>query len=108
MAYDYAERYALRKEIKEMAESHRQEMEGLRQTLEVMRMTMLDQTKTIAELTSQLSNARASEKMNRGKRFAPSTEQRVLLNNRRTDSKAVYFQRFVLMQTSYKLKYFII
>ncbi len=83
-----AERDALRLEIKEMLESHRKEMEGLRETLEAMRMTMLDQTKTIAELTSQLSNARASEKMNRGKRFAPTTEQRDLLNNRRTDSRA--------------------
>ncbi len=63
-------------------------MEGLRQTLEAMRMTMLDQTKTIAELTSQLSIARASKQMNRGKRFAPTTEQRDLLNNRSTDSRA--------------------
>ena len=83
-----AERDALRLEINEMAESHRQEMEGLRQTLEAMRLTLLDQTRTIAELTSQLTNARAAEKMNRGKRFSPTTEQRDLLNNRRTDTRA--------------------
>ncbi len=83
-----AERDALRVEIREMSESHRAEMAGMRQTLESLRMTLLEQTETIKELTSQLSNARAQESLNRGKRFAPTTEQRNLLNNRRTDTRA--------------------
>lgn len=86
---DYAEECArLREEIRVMSESHRQETEGLRQTLEAMRLTMLDQAKSIKELTQQLTDAMAQSKLSRGKRFAPTTEQSNLLNNRRTDTRA--------------------
>lgn len=86
---DYAEENrALREEIRVMSESHRQETEGLRQTLEAMRLTMLDQAKSIKELTQQLTDAMAQSKLSRGKRFAPTTEQANLLNNRRTDTRA--------------------
>lgn len=86
---DYAEENrALREEIRTMSESHRQETEGLRQTFEAMRLTMLDQARSIKELTEQLTNAMAQSKLSRGKRFAPSTEQANLLNNRRTDTRA--------------------
>lgn len=81
------ENRALREEIRAMSESHRQETEGLRQTLESMRLTMLDQAKSIKELTGQLANAMANVKLTRGKRFAPTTEQTSLLNNRRTDRR---------------------
>lgn len=85
----YAEECArLRDEIRAMSESHRQETEGLRQTLEAMRLTMLDQAKSIKELTGQLTNAMAQSKLSRGKRFAPTTEQANLLNNRRSDTRA--------------------
>jgi hypothetical protein len=85
----YAEECArLRDEIRAMSESHRQETGGLRQTLEAMRLTMLDQAKSIKELTGQLTNAMAQSRLSRGKRFAPTTEQANLLNNRRTDTRA--------------------
>lgn len=82
------ENRALRDEIRAMSESHRQETEGLRQTLEAMRLTMLDQAKSIKELTGQLTNAMAQSRLSRGKRFAPTTEQANLLNNRRADTRA--------------------
>ncbi len=82
------ENRALRDEIRAMSESHRQETEGLRQTLEAMRLTMLDQAKSIKELTEQLTNAMAQSRLSRGKRFTPTTEQANLLNNRRADTRA--------------------
>lgn len=92
----YAEECAmLREENRVMSESHRQETEGLRQTLESLRMTILDQTKSIEKLTEinknlmmQLENAMANSRLANGKRFAPTTEQSNLLNNRRTDKRA--------------------
>lgn len=85
----YAEECArLREEIHAMSESHRQETEGLRQTMEAMRLTMLDQARSIKELTVQLNNAMAQSRLSRGKRFAPTTEQSNLLNNRRVDTRA--------------------
>ena len=82
------ENRALRDEIRAMSESHRLETDGLRQTLEAMRLTMLDQAKSIKELTEQLTDAVAQSKLSRGKRFAPTTEQANLLNNRRADTRA--------------------
>lgn len=82
------ENRALRDEIRAMLESHRQETEGLRQTLEAMRLTMLDQARSIKELTGQLTNAMAQSRLSRGKRFAPTTEQTNLMNNRRSDTRA--------------------
>lgn len=82
------ENRALRDEIRAMSESHRQETEGLRQAIETMRLTMLEQARSIKELTEQLNNAMAQSMLSRGKRFAPTTEQADLLNNRRTDTRA--------------------
>jgi len=53
-----------------------------------MRLTMLDQVKSIKGLTEQLTNAMAQSKLSRGKRYALTTEQSNLLNNRRTDTRA--------------------
>lgn len=83
-----AERDALRLELKEMTESNRLEMDGLRQTLESMRMTILDLTEANKKLMSQLADALDQSKLSRGKRFAPTTEQTNLLNNRRPDTRA--------------------
>lgn len=95
------ENRALREELRVMSESYRQENEGLRQLMESMRLTILDQTKSIQELTEsnknlmeQLKNALANAKLSRGKRFAPTTEQSNLLNNRRTDYRAEEKDKF--------------
>lgn len=93
---EYAEENrALREEIRIMSHSHRQETAGLRQTLESMRLTILEQSNSIKELTesnkaltAQLANAVANGKLSLSKRFAPTTEQANLLNNRSVDRRA--------------------
>ncbi|MCH5227301.1 MAG: IS66 family transposase [Muribaculaceae bacterium] len=60
---------------------------SLQQSLETMRLTMEQQIKINATLSEQLANALSTGKLSQGKRFAPTTEQRDLLNNRRIDGR---------------------
>ena len=60
---------------------------SLQQSLETMRLTMEQQIKINATLSGQLANALSSGRLSQGKRFAPTTEQRNLLNNRRVDRR---------------------
>ena len=60
---------------------------SLQKSLETMRLTMEQQIKINATLSEQLANAISTGKLSQGKRFAPTTEQRDLLNNRRVDRR---------------------
>lgn len=73
---------------KDLEEAHRRETASLMQTIETLRMTLEDMKEINATMAGQLADALASGKLSRGKRFAPTTEQSDLLNNRRTDRRA--------------------
>ena len=80
--------------LSSMEESYKAELAAMRQqnvslaqSIETMRLTMEQQIKINATLSEQLANALSSGKLNQGRRFAPTTEQRDLLNNRRVDRR---------------------
>jgi hypothetical protein len=85
---------AVEEQLRQAEESHQKEMAAMREALESMRLTMVDLTQSNQTLTQQLVNALASNKLVKGKYFAPSTEQRNLLNNRKTDKRAEEKDRF--------------
>lgn len=94
---------ALREENRELRESHKAEMKELRESMETaykaendsLKQAIETLRKTVEEMarinqiqSSQLANLMADNKLVRGKRFAPTTEQRDLLNNRQVDKRA--------------------
>jgi hypothetical protein len=56
--------------------------------IETLRLTVEELTRTNQSQTQQIANLLASDKLGRDKRFAPTTEQRNLLNNRNVDKRA--------------------
>jgi hypothetical protein len=79
---------SLKEQIRLSDESHKNEITALRGAIETLRMTIEDLTRTNQNQMQQIANLLASDKLGRGKRFAPSTEQRNLLNNRNVDKRA--------------------
>lgn len=88
-----------RQELAALRESHTQDMATLRESfamsVESMRMTIVDLNRKLEEkdslmsdLARQLANAQAEGRLGRKRRFAPTTEQRDLLNNRRADRRS--------------------
>lgn len=86
----------LRKEMAAMRESYEHEIEELRKRFETNIETLLltnedlrrqneEKNADFQELKKLLANAQADGKLARKRRFAPTTEQRRLLNNRSTD-----------------------
>lgn len=81
---------SLRDEIKAMnamLESYLEENKKLHLTIETLSLTLKDVNTAHTKTTAQLADALSKEKLARGKRFAPTTEQSNLLNNRRTDER---------------------
>lgn len=96
----YEERMdALRKSYEEkmdaLRKSHEDSMAEIETTMKTLKLTVDSQSESIKSLTEMnaslmqsLDNAVAAGRLSRGKRFAPTTEQRDLLNNRRADRRA--------------------
>lgn len=81
-------------EMEALRESYKEEQASMRQTIETLKKTITDMNANMVRmvavnksLSEQLADAMASGKLARGKRFAPTTEQRNLLNNRDTDRR---------------------
>jgi hypothetical protein len=79
---------ALEEQMRQLDESHKAEIAALREAIETLRKTIEDLTRINQEQMRQIANLLASSKLGRGKRFAPTTEQRNLLNNRNIDKRA--------------------
>jgi hypothetical protein len=79
---------ALEEQLSRLEESHRAETASMLNAIETLRLTVEELTRTNQSQTQQIANLLASDKLGRGKRFAPTTEQRNLLNNRNVDKRA--------------------
>lgn len=90
---------SLRKEMIVLRESHAQELAALRESfdmsIESMRMTISDLNRKLEEkdaalsdLMKQLANADAAGRLANKRYFGQTTEQRNLMNNRKTDRRA--------------------
>jgi hypothetical protein len=92
----------LEEQLRTQNKSHEEETRSLRDLIESLKLTTDDLvkvnqiqaqqltalTKVNQDLVQQLTNALSALKLSRGKRFAPTTEQSNLLNNRNTDVRS--------------------
>lgn len=88
-------RRSYEEKMDELRKSHEDSMAELETTMKTLKLTVDSQSDSIKSLTQMnaslmksLDNAVAAGRLSRGKRFAPTTEQRNLLNNRRADRRA--------------------